>query len=92
MAHVVGEGGHVTAIEFDPQLAESARTNLQQFVQADVITGDASKYDPGPTDAMFVNAGATHPSTLWLDCVKLSGRLVFPIIRSQPERVMPGWE
>jgi protein-L-isoaspartate(D-aspartate) O-methyltransferase len=95
MAHVVGERGRVIAIEFDPQLAERARTNLQQFPQVDVITGDASKLDPGPTDAMFVNAGAAHPCPLWLDSVKLSGRLVFPMIRWQTGNVMgvggAGW-
>ena len=46
-----------------------------------MIAGDATKYDPGPADAIFVSAGATHPVPLWLDSLRLSGRLVFPMVR-----------
>jgi hypothetical protein len=50
---------------------------------------------PGRQMLMFVNAGATHPCPLWLDSVKPSGRLVFPMIRWQPGSVMgvggAGW-
>ena len=81
IAHVVGVGGHVTAIEFDADLAARARANLRHFSHVEVITGDATSYDPGPADAIFVNAGATHPCPLWLDSLKPSGRLVFPMVR-----------
>jgi protein-L-isoaspartate(D-aspartate) O-methyltransferase len=81
IAHMVTAGGRVTAIEFDPDLADSARSNLRRYSQVEVIAGDATKFDPGPADAIFVNAGATHPCRLWLDSLKPSGRLVFPMIR-----------
>ena len=81
IAHLVTESGRVTAIELDTKLAERARTNLRPFCQVEVIAGDGTRHDPGPVDAIFVNAGATHPCPLWLASLKPSGRLVFPMIR-----------
>ncbi len=46
-----------------------------------MVSGDATTYDPGPADGILVNAGATHPCPLWLDSLKPSGRLVFPMVR-----------
>ena len=81
IAHVVGSEGRVIAIEYDTELAARARANLRNFSNVEVIAGDATTYDPGPADAIFVNAGATHPVPLWLDNLKPGGRLVFPIVR-----------
>ena len=81
IAHLVTESGRVTAIELDTHLADRARTNLRSFCQVEVVAGDATRHDPGPVDAIFVSAGATHPCPLWLDSLKPSGRLVFPMIR-----------
>ena len=67
VAHMVGSDGLVTAIEFDAELAAHARANLRHFPHVEVVTGDATTYDPGLADAIFVNAGATHPCPLWLD-------------------------
>jgi protein-L-isoaspartate(D-aspartate) O-methyltransferase len=81
IAHIVGDAGRVTAVEFDPNLAERARANLRPFACVEVVAGDATRYDPGPVDAIFVSAGATHPCALWLDSLKPSGRLMFPLVR-----------
>jgi len=81
IAHVVGSNGHVIALEYDAELAARARHNLRNFPQAQVVAGDATAYDTGPADAIFVNAGATHPHPLWLDSLKPNGRLVFPLVR-----------
>jgi protein-L-isoaspartate(D-aspartate) O-methyltransferase len=61
IAHVVGEHGRVTAIEFDQGLAARARTNLRHLPHVEVIAGDATVYDPGKVECIFINAGATHP-------------------------------
>lgn len=45
----------------------------------DVVAGDGSVYDPGSVDAIFVNAGVTHPAPLWLDRLKTGGRLLYPL-------------
>jgi protein-L-isoaspartate(D-aspartate) O-methyltransferase len=81
MACVVGERGHVIAIEVDSELAARARTNLLPYPWVEVIDGDAAGYDCGKVDRILINAGATHPLPLWLDSLKPQGKLVFPLIR-----------
>lgn len=81
IAEVVGEKGHVTAIELDRDLAARAQANLGHLPYVEVVAGDASAYDAGKADGILVNAGATHPCSLWLDSLKPRGRLVFPLIR-----------
>jgi protein-L-isoaspartate(D-aspartate) O-methyltransferase len=95
MAHVVGPCGKVIALELDPELAARADGNLVGFENAKVMRADASKHDPGPVDAILINAGATHPCPLWLDSLKPGGRLVFPLVRwpvgSEVLRRPAGW-
>ncbi len=78
-AEVVGRGGRVTAIELDRELAARAATNLGHLSQVGVVAGDGAEYDPGPCDAVFVNAGATHPRAIWLDSLRMGGRMLVPI-------------
>lgn len=79
MAEVVGRAGHVTAIEIDSQLAGRARSNLNYLPHVDVIEADGGAYDPGPSDGILVNAGATHPRATWLDSLRAGGRLLLPL-------------
>jgi protein-L-isoaspartate(D-aspartate) O-methyltransferase len=79
MAEVVGPNGRVIGVEIDEGLASRAKENLAYLAQAAVVQGDGGLYNPGPIDAVFVNAGATHPRPSWLDCLKPGGRLVLPL-------------
>jgi protein-L-isoaspartate(D-aspartate) O-methyltransferase len=79
MAEVVGSGGRVTAIEIDAQLVARARRNLSYLSQVKVIEGDGGATDPGPCDAILVNAGATHPRSVWLDSLRAGGRVLLPL-------------
>ena len=63
MAEVVGPSGRVTAVETDHVLAEQARWNLESWPNIEVIDGDGGAIDPGPQDAVLVNAGVSHPAT-----------------------------
>jgi len=76
MAETVGASGHVTGVEIDADLATRARENLAYLKQVNVAHGDGGKYDPGPCDAIFINAGVTHPSDVWLDALLPGGRLI----------------
>ena len=76
LAHLVGPGGRVTAIEYDAALAERATANLAGTSNVTVIRADGTSYDFNPADGVYVNAGATRPSPLWLDKLKSSGRLL----------------
>jgi protein-L-isoaspartate(D-aspartate) O-methyltransferase len=79
MAEVVGREGHVTAVEVDHELASRARGNLSYLSHVQVIEGDGGEVDAGPSDAILINAGATHPRSVWLDSLRLGGRMLLPL-------------
>jgi protein-L-isoaspartate(D-aspartate) O-methyltransferase len=79
LGELVGETGRVTAIEVDADLAARARENLAPWPNVDMRAGDGGEFDPGPVDAIFVNAGVTHPRALWLDRLTEGGRLLLPL-------------
>jgi protein-L-isoaspartate O-methyltransferase len=63
-----------------------ARANLNHLASVEVVTGDGITYDAGEMDAIFINAGVTHPQPLWLDRLRTSGRLLIPITVMGPMR------
>jgi protein-L-isoaspartate(D-aspartate) O-methyltransferase len=81
LAEIVGRTGRVTAIEIDPALAAHADNNLAAWPQATAVAADGFTYVPdGPTDAIVVNAGVTHFSSVWLDSLAAAnGRLLVPL-------------
>ena len=83
LAEAVGPTGRVTAIEFDPDLAERARTNLAAWGHVGVVQGDGSLVPFDPADVIYVNAGATRPAEHWLDGLREGGRLVLPLTTNQ---------
>jgi protein-L-isoaspartate(D-aspartate) O-methyltransferase len=76
MAEVIGASGHITGVEIDADLASRSRENLKYLRQVEVAQGNGVEYDPGPCDAIFINAGVTHPSPVWLDSLLPGGRLI----------------
>jgi protein-L-isoaspartate(D-aspartate) O-methyltransferase len=92
ITEVVGPTGTVTAIEALPHLAARAKKNLSRYPNVMVHAGDGAKFDPGPCDAMLINAGVIHPEALWLD--RLSehhshpGRLVAPLTMATGQGIM----
>jgi len=83
LAEVVGPRGRVVGIEIDFQLARRARHSLSYLKQVEVREGDGSALDRGAADAIFVNAGATHPRLNWIDALRPGGRLLLPITASE---------
>ncbi|MFZ0635899.1 MAG: methyltransferase domain-containing protein [Candidatus Acidiferrales bacterium] len=79
MAEVVGPEGSVTGVEVNPNLAARSKENLAGYSHVTVVAGDGATFDPGPCDAMMINAGTTHPLPLWLDRLRDGGRLVVPL-------------
>jgi protein-L-isoaspartate(D-aspartate) O-methyltransferase len=76
IARLVQPGGRVTAIEYDEELARRASGNLAGVADVQVIRADGTSYEFDPADGIYVNAGATRPSPLWLDRLKPGGRLI----------------
>jgi protein-L-isoaspartate(D-aspartate) O-methyltransferase len=79
LSELVGPTGRVTAIEVDPDLAARARENLAPWPNVEMHAGDGGEFDPGPVNAIFVNAGVTHPHPLWLDRLRDGGRLLLSL-------------
>jgi protein-L-isoaspartate(D-aspartate) O-methyltransferase len=44
-----------------------------------VVHADGGDHDPGPADAIMINAGATHPRPVWLDSLRPNGRMLLPL-------------
>jgi len=76
LAELTGSSGSVTAIEIDAALAERARQNLADHPWVTVLCGDGSAIPEA--DAIYVNAGCTHPCAEWLAALSDGGRLVLP--------------
>jgi len=79
LAHVVGGGGRVIAVELDANLANRAADNLRTLKQVKVVATDASRYHFEEADAILVNAGATRLMPIWLDGLRPAGRLLLPL-------------
>jgi protein-L-isoaspartate(D-aspartate) O-methyltransferase len=69
----------VTAIEFEPGLAERAAANLAHSTNVRVLHGDGSSIPFDPADVIYVNAGATRPAEPWLAGLREGGRLILPL-------------
>lgn len=83
LAEITGTGGQVTAVEYDGGLAAQAKANLADRHNVSLIHGDGCDYDPGEVDVIVVNAGVTHPQALWLDRLRMGGRLLLPLTNDE---------
>jgi protein-L-isoaspartate(D-aspartate) O-methyltransferase len=79
LAKVVGETGYVDAYEIEPDLARRASANLAEFPHVRVHSRSGTEGELPACDAVYVNAGATGPLAIWLDCLRPNGRLLFPM-------------
>ena len=80
MAELVAPDGRVTAIEFEPELAARAKTNLAAAAgEVAVLEGDGTTLPFDPADVIYVNAGVTRPAEGWLDRLRDGGRMILPL-------------
>jgi protein-L-isoaspartate(D-aspartate) O-methyltransferase len=71
--------GTVDAYEIEPALAARAADNLRPWPNAVVHAESAAGRTLPAADAIYVSAGASHPDSFWLDALRDSGRLLFPL-------------
>jgi len=84
MAQTVGSTGRVLAFEVDAALADASRRNLASMSWVEVRAGDAAGTIDDSFDAVFVNAGVTHPLDSWLDVLAPGGRVILPLTGAMP--------
>jgi protein-L-isoaspartate(D-aspartate) O-methyltransferase len=88
LAALVGPTGLVVALERESDIAERAASNLKHLSNVIVRAESATETSIPPCDVIYVNAGATHPPSAWLDALSVGGRLVFPLTPNEGFGVM----
>ena len=86
LAHMVGDTGRITAIEYDAGLAARLAANFAGQPNVCAVQGDGTKADFDPADVLYVSAGATRPVDLWLDRLKDGGRLILMLTMDKERR------
>ncbi len=89
LARLTGETGAVLAYEIEHDLATRAIQNLSDLSNVTVEERSASEAPLPVCDAIYVNAGATAPLKVWLDALRVNGRLLFPLTPADGPRGMP---
>jgi protein-L-isoaspartate(D-aspartate) O-methyltransferase len=79
LAELVGEKGHVTAIEYDVARAASARENLKNRLNVEVVQADGRNWPREPADVVYVNFAVIEPAGAWIEKLAVGGRLIFPL-------------
>jgi len=85
LAELTGPAGRVTAIEFDPHLAERARANLAAWRNVTVICGDGGSALSEDVDRIYVNFGVAAPAPAWIEHLKPGGKLLFSLGVPHPD-------
>ena len=75
---LVQPDGHVEAFEYEADLAERARNNLQPYPNVTVHSGSAFGRVLPNADIVYVNASVVAPDVEWLRALNPGGRLIFP--------------
>lgn len=79
ISHLCAPEGAVFAYEINPSLADEACTNLSSFGNVTVEPRSGTEGVLPLSDVVYVSAGATEPLRLWIDALKVGGRLIFPL-------------
>ena len=90
LAELVGNEGRVTAVEYDAKRAQSARDNLKDRANVDVIAADGRRWPQQPTDIIYVNFATPRPADVWIDNLAVGGRLIFPLGVPRESPTAPG--
>jgi protein-L-isoaspartate(D-aspartate) O-methyltransferase len=83
MSHLTGPLGEVTGIELDADLAARAKENLSSFANVRIVNGNGATIPLEAADVIYVNAGVTRPSDLWLEALTDGGRLILPLTTNE---------
>jgi len=79
LARLVKSSGLVFAYELQDELASKAVDNLADLENIRVSHRSGSAGPLPDCDVIYVNAGATDPLDVWLDALRIEGRLLFPL-------------
>jgi protein-L-isoaspartate(D-aspartate) O-methyltransferase len=84
MAHIVGDSGHVVAVDIDDDIVANAREHLAAagFERVHVVCGDGGLGYPAgaPYDRIVLTVGAWDIAPAWHEQLTADGRLVLPLV------------
>jgi protein-L-isoaspartate(D-aspartate) O-methyltransferase len=84
MASIVGDTGHVTTVDIDPAIVETAQGNLDtaEVENVTVLTADGAQgYPPhAPYDRVILTTSAGDIAPAWVVQLNAGGRLLLPLI------------
>lgn len=79
LAKLAGTKGAVVAYEVEHDLAQNAMRNLGDLSNVTLQERSSSEAPLPVCDAIYVSAGATAPLEVWVDALRVNGRLLFPL-------------
>lgn len=79
LAQLTGAAGRVEGYEIEPELAAQAAENLRAWPWVQVQAASGAVGPLPACDVLYVSAGATSPMNVWLDALRVGGRLLFPL-------------
>ena len=79
LGKLVGSEGRVEAYEIESDLAWRAAENLREMTRVRIHVGSGTAGPLPECDVLYVSAGATSPLGMWLDALRIGGRLLFPL-------------
>lgn len=83
IAELIGDSGQVHGFEIDEDLARRAKDNLQGYGTVTIHNRSGTRGTLQGCDVIYVNAGATGPLDIWLDSMRVGGRLLFPLTATE---------
>lgn len=85
LAHLVGPGGAVTAIEYEPRLAAHAEAAFADQPNVEVLEGDALALAAGAADVIVASAGLDAVPLAWVRLLNDGGRMLIPLTAPAPQ-------
>ncbi|AWL99671.1 protein-L-isoaspartate O-methyltransferase family protein [Bradyrhizobium amphicarpaeae] len=85
LSELVGPHGQVVAIDCEKGFVAQARANLRGYKNVRALCTDACRNIGELADVIVVHAGFTHPHPLWLQSLRLDGRLLVPLTKHNRE-------
>jgi protein-L-isoaspartate(D-aspartate) O-methyltransferase len=79
LAKLAGPSGEICAYEIEPALAERAAQCLAELPNVAIQRHSGAEGSLPNCNAIYVSAGSTAPLQSWLDALRPSGRLLFPL-------------
>lgn len=79
LAEMVGPGGRVTGIEFEPDLARRAAASLADRPNVEILAGDAHALAKGAADIIVASCGFDDVPLHWVHLLNDGGRMLIPL-------------